>query len=67
MKTFYQFNESIGKALAKFGSIGLRKASKAVTSSSFKSKIQKTLPKSFEFDNNFSSDNFEISFGQSYS
>ena len=43
MKTFYQFNESVGKALAKFGSIGLRKAAKAVTSSSFKSKIPSSI------------------------
>ena len=44
MKTFYQFNESIGKALAKFGSIGLRKAAK-VTLPKFKSKLPKSITK----------------------
>ena len=43
LKTYNQFNESVGKALAKFGSIGLRKAAKAVTSSSFKSKIPSSV------------------------
>tara|TARA_Y100001973_G_scaffold70892_1_gene103356 strand:- start:512 stop:1423 length:912 start_codon:yes stop_codon:yes gene_type:complete len=43
LKTYNQFNESVGKALAKFGSIGLRKAAKAVTSSSFKSKIPSSI------------------------
>ena len=44
MKTFYQFNESIGKALAKFGSVGLRKAAK-VTLPKFKSKLPKSITK----------------------
>ena len=44
MKTFYQFNESIGKALAKFGSVGLRKAAK-VTIPKFKSKLPKSITK----------------------
>ena len=44
MKTFYQFNESISKALAKFGSVGLRKAAK-VTLPKFKSKLPKSITK----------------------
>ena len=44
MKSFYQFNESIGKALAKFGSVGLRKAAK-VTLPKFKSKLPKSITK----------------------
>ena len=44
MKSFYQFNESIGKALVKFGSVGLRKAAK-VTIPKFKSKLPKSITK----------------------
>ena len=47
MKTFYQFNESIGKALAKFGSVGLRKAAK-VTLPKFKSTLKKLSTSKFE-------------------
>ena len=43
MKTFYQFNESIGKALVKLGSVGLRKLPKYLPK--FKSKLPKSITK----------------------
>ena len=43
MKTFYQFNESIGKALFKLGKVGLRKLPKYLPK--FKSKLPKSITK----------------------
>ena len=43
MKTFYQFNESIGKALFKLGKVGLRKLPKYLPK--FKSKLHKSITK----------------------
>ncbi len=46
MKTFYQFNESIGKALFKLGKIGLRKLPKYLPK--YKSQIPKKVSKLFK-------------------
>ena len=46
MKTFYQFNESIGKALVKLGSVGLRKLPKYLPK--FKSTIKNLSKPKFE-------------------
>ena len=43
MKTYLQFNESIGKALVKLGSVGLRKLPKYLPK--FKSKLPKSITK----------------------
>ena len=43
MRTYIQFNESIGKALAKLGSVGLRKLPKYLPK--FKSKLPKSITK----------------------
>jgi len=43
VKTFYQFNESIGKALFKLGKVGLRKLPKYLPK--FKSKLPKSITK----------------------
>ena len=46
MKTFYQFNESIGKALAKLGKVGLRKLPKYLPK--FKSTVKNLSTPKFE-------------------
>jgi len=46
MKTYQQFNESIGKALVKLGSVGLRKLPKYLPK--FKSTVKKLSTKKFE-------------------
>ena len=47
MKTFYQFNESVAAALAKFGSKGLRKAT-VKYAPKYASKVSKGVKKLFK-------------------